>query len=106
MSYPPKRDSSPVEKELALKPSAPTPFYRLFVGVASAYRDFTAALLVPGEKAKCEPKAFAQTAEGFAFLQQRLGASGLEPASILVVRKRPAVIGRPWRPHCIRPGLL
>jgi transposase len=68
-----------------LKPSAPTPSSRLFVGVDIAYRDFTAALLVPGEQAKCEPTAFVQTAEGFALLQQRLGASGLEPASILVV---------------------
>lgn len=73
-----------------MKPSTLTPSYRLFVGVDIAYRDFTAALLVPGDQAKCEPKAFAQTAEGFEQLQQRLGASGLEPASILIVMEATA----------------
>jgi hypothetical protein len=69
------RDSSPAKKEPALKPSAPIPSSRLFVGVDIASRDCTAALLVPGEKAKCEPTAFAQTAEGFALL--RASAGGL-----------------------------
>jgi hypothetical protein len=50
----------------------------------------TAALLVPGEHAKCEPKAFAQTIEGFEQVQRRLGASGLEPASILIVMEATA----------------
>ncbi len=73
-----------------MKPSALTLSYCLFVGVDIAYRDFTAALLVPGDQAKCEPKAFAQTTEGFEQLQQRLGASGLEPASILIVMEATA----------------
>jgi transposase len=68
-----------------LKPSVLTSSYRLFVGVDIAYRDFTAALLLPGEKAQRESKAFAQTSEGFESLQQRLLATGLEPASILIV---------------------
>jgi len=68
-----------------LKPSASTSSYRLFVGVDIAYRDFTAALLLPGEKAQSEPRTFAQTSEGFEHFQQRLITSGLEPTSILIV---------------------
>jgi transposase len=68
-----------------LKPSAPTASHRLFVGIDSAYRDFTAALLLPGETARSEPKAFAQTSEGFEHLQQRLTSFVLEPASIFIV---------------------
>jgi transposase len=73
-----------------LKPSALTPSYRLFVGVDIASRDFTAALLMPGQHARCEPKAFAQTTEGFEQLQRRLSASGLEPAVILIVMEATA----------------
>jgi transposase len=68
-----------------LTPPAPTSSYRLFVGVDIAYRDFTSALLLPGGKAQSEPKAFAQTSEGFEHFQQRLLTSGLEPTSILIV---------------------
>ena len=73
-----------------MKPSALTPSYRLFVGVDSAARDFSAALLMPGEQAKCEPKAYAQTTEGFEQLQRRLSAFGLEPAVILIVMEATA----------------
>jgi transposase len=68
-----------------LKPAAPPSSYRLFVGVDIAYRDFTAALLQPGEQAQSEPRAFAQTSEGFEQVQQRLTSTGLEPAAILIV---------------------
>jgi transposase len=73
-----------------LKPAAPTPSYRLFVGVDIASRDFTVAHLVPGTPPKCEPQPFEQTASGFEGLQQRLRASGLEPASILIVMEATA----------------
>jgi len=36
-------------------------------------------------KVHSEPKAFAQTSEGFEHFQQRQGTSGFEPASILIV---------------------
>jgi hypothetical protein len=61
-----------------LKPSAPTPSYRLFVGVDIAARDFTAAHLVPGTTPKSEPKPFEQTASSFEGLQQRLRTFGLD----------------------------
>jgi transposase len=73
-----------------LKPAAPSPSYRLFVGVDIASRDFTVAHLVPGARPTCEPRPFEQTASGFEGLQQRLRASGVEPASILIVMEATA----------------
>ena len=73
-----------------MKPTAPSPSYRLFVGVDIASRNFTAAHLVPGTRPKCEPKPFEQTPSGFEGLQQRLRAYGLEPEFILIVMEATA----------------
>ena len=70
--------------------AAPSPSYRLFVGVDIASRNFTAAHLVPGTRPTCDPKTFEQTPGGFEGVQQRLLAFGLEPASILIVMEATA----------------
>ena len=59
--------------------------YRLFVGVDSAYRTFTAAILVPGTRPKREAKAFEQTTQSFGTFQKRLQAYEIDPTATLVV---------------------
>jgi len=64
----------------------PTPRFRLYAGVDIAAETFTAAWMAPGPNATPSRAAtFDQTPQGFARLQERLRASGQQPADILVV---------------------
>ncbi len=64
----------------------PTPRFHLYAGVDIAAETFTAAWMGLGPNATPGRAAtFDQTPQGFARLQERLRASGQQPADILVV---------------------
>lgn len=59
--------------------------YQLFVGIDIALKTFCAAILIPGGKAKSEPKPFNQTEESYQKLANILLESQLLPEQILIV---------------------
>ena len=59
--------------------------FERYTGVDIAYKDFTAAIMLPSAKPKLEPKPFLQTPAGFQQFIERLLAQGVAAASHLIV---------------------
>jgi transposase len=65
--------------------SSTTQPYMCFVGVDIAAKDFTAALLLPGQKPKLAPGTFSQDNAGFTRFTEVLKSTGYRTEQILVV---------------------
>jgi transposase len=67
-----------------MNPPAPTPSYRLFVGVDIAAASF-AATWTQGSSPRERPRTFEQAPEGFAAFQTWMSTTGIAPEATLVV---------------------